>query len=118
MINLLCKACSVARHAMHKVTGTVRYLVGPKARQAVQHSMNDAGILCPPQFVQQNRNQGRDLPTFHTGGFEFGPSSVATKALKYIFIAVFFGLCVSPTLTLMETNTYLQLRLFDSVAMG
>lgn len=80
MINLICKARLVARHAMHKVKWTVHYLVGPKARQAVQHSMNDTGIICPPQFVQQNRNQGRDLQTFHIGGFEFGPSSVATKA--------------------------------------
>lgn len=90
MTTLLCKACCVARHAMHKVKGTVGYLVGPKARQAVQHSMNDTGIICPPQFVQQNRNQGRDLQTFHIGGVEFGPSSVATKAWKYIFIAVIF----------------------------
>lgn len=89
MINLICKACSVARHAMHKVKGTVHHLVGPKARQAVQHSLGDAGICGPPQFVQQNRNQGRDLQTFHIGGFEFGPGSVATKALQYIFIPVF-----------------------------
>lgn len=109
MINLFCKACSVAQHAMHKVKGTVHHLVGPKARQAVQHSLSDAGICGPPQFVQQNRNQGRDLQTFHIGGFEFSPSSVATKALQYIFIAVFYCLCVSPTLTLTETYTYLQL---------
>lgn len=80
IINLICKAFLVARHAMHKVKWTIHYLVGPKARQAVQHSLNDTGIICPPQFVQQKRNQGRDLQTFHIGGFEFGLSSVATKA--------------------------------------
>lgn len=80
---------------MHKVKCTVHYLVGPKGGQAVQHSMNDTGIICPPQFVQQNRNQGRDLQTFHIGGFRIDPSLVVTKALKYIFIAISLFMCFS-----------------------
>lgn len=40
-----------------------QYLVSPEVRQAVQHSVSQGWILLLPQFVQQNRNEGRDLQT-------------------------------------------------------
>lgn len=52
-------------HAGCKATLTDPYLMCPEVRQAVQHSMDNVGVIFPPQFVQQNRNQGRNLQAFY-----------------------------------------------------